>query len=354
MTFGTEALPLTNRESSGTGPLSFFQLFQEGSTGFPAAFARQVTLDRQSTRGDAKASTLALLERLERADANGVVELQASGRNLRDGSAIELAYDGGRYVATSGSGPSRTSDSLVAGARQGTLVVTVTARLGAHADVEHPQPALWLFPRNPNNPAGRARIPELTDQPTLTLFGRHIAENPIVLVDGRAVPAAVTCELGGALPDCVDEQLHIELPYMPRAGDRTLQIGTPGGLVSNEVLVISAGCPAEPTFAALDCRLASLRETIEIASDLGTLARPLGRRLLAAEEAVAEARLQLDAGANAAAASRLRRAELRLRSMVRQVDSPRGRRVIGDATRSQLIGDATAAEALAAALGNSL
>jgi hypothetical protein len=164
----------------------------------------------------------------------------------------------------------------------------------------------------------------------------------------------VTCELGGALPDCVDEQLHIELPYMPRAGDRTLQIATPGGLVSNEVLVISAGCPAEPTFAALDCRLASLRETIEIAPDLGTLALMLERRLLGAEEAVAEAKLQLQAGANAAVASRLQRAGLRLRSVVRQIDSPRGRRIIGDATRTQLLGDATAAQALAAALATSL
>jgi YVTN family beta-propeller protein len=354
MTFGTEAVPLANRASSGTGPFSFFQLFEEGSTGFPAAFARQVTLDRQSTRRDAEPGTRALLERLERADGYGVVELQAIGRNLRDGSAIGLAYDGGRYVSTSGTGPSRSSDSLVAGARRGELVVTVTARLGAHADVEHPQPALWLFPRNPNNPEGRALIPELTEQPTLTLFGRHIAANPIVLVDGRAVAAAVTCELGGVLPDCVDEQLHIELSYMPRAGDRTLQIGTPGGLVSNEVLVISAGCPDEPTFPALDCRVASLRETIEIASDLGTLARRLERRLLAAEEAVAEAQLQLDAGANAAAASRLRRAESRLRSVVRCVDSRRGRTVIGDATRTQLLGDGSAAEALAAAIRSSL
>jgi hypothetical protein len=94
MTFGTEALPLVNRVSSGTGPFSFFQLFEEGSTGFSAAFARQVTLDRQSTRGDAAADTRAVLKRLERADANGVVELRAIGRNLRDGSAIELAYDG--------------------------------------------------------------------------------------------------------------------------------------------------------------------------------------------------------------------------------------------------------------------
>ncbi|HEV7732000.1 MAG TPA: YncE family protein [Candidatus Binatia bacterium] len=354
MTFGTEAVPLTNREGSGTGPFSFFQLFEEGSTGFPAAFARQVTLDRQSTRGDAEAGTRELLDRLQRADANGVVDLHATGRRLRDGSAIELAYDGGTYVPTTGTGPSQSSDSLVADARRGELIVTVTARLGARADVEHPQPALWLFPRNASNPEGRARIPELTDEPTLTLFGRHIAENPIVLVDGRAVPATVTCELGGVLPDCAGEQLHIELPYMPRAGDRTLQIGTPGGLVSNEVLVISAGCPGEPTFGALTCRLASLRETIEVASDLGTFERRLERRLVAAEEAVTEAQLQLDAGANTVAASRLRRAESQLRNLVRRVDSRRGRTVIGDATRIQLLDDGGAAQALAVALRDSL
>jgi YVTN family beta-propeller protein len=354
MTFGTPAVPLTNRTGSGTGPFSFFQLFEEGSTGFPAAFARQVTLDRLSTRGDAEAGTRELLDRLQRADANGVVDLHATGRNLRDGSAIDLAYDGGSYVPASGTGPRRSSDSLVAAARRGEVLVTVTARLGDHADVEHPQPALWLFPRNANNPAGRARIPELTDDPALKLFGRHIDEHPIVLVDGRAVAAAVTCELGGVLPDCVDEQLHIELPYMPRAGDRTLQIATPGGLVSNEVLVISAGCPGDPTFGALDCRVASLRETIDVASDLGALEKRLQKRMTAAEDAVAEAHLQLDAGATKAAASRLRRAESQLRNLVRRVESRRGQVVLGAATRTRLLDDGTAAQAAAAALGDSL
>lgn len=350
MTFGTETIPLTNRTSSGTGPFSFFQLFEEGSTGFPGAFGRQVTLDRQSTRGDAESDTRALLDRLERADAYGVVELRATGRNLRAGTAIDLAYDGGNYVPTSGTGPSRSSDALVAGARRGELIVTVTARIGDRADVEHPQPELWLFPRNANNPEGRALIPELTDEPTITLFGRHIAANPIVLVDGRAVDATVTCTVGGVLPDCLDEQLRIELPHLLRAGDRTLQIGTPGGLVSNEVLVISAGCPSDPTFAALDCRMASLRETIELAPDLGTLERSLERRLLGAEEAVAEAKLELDARA----ASRMKRAESRLRNLVRRADSRRGRTIIGDATRTRLLDDGSAAQALAAAIGEAL
>lgn len=353
MTFGTEAVPLTNRDSSGTGPFSFFQLFEEGSTGFPAAFARQVTLDRVTTRRAAEAATRALLTRLERADAYGVVELRAVGRNLRDGSAVALAYDGGTYVPTNGSGASRSSDALVKAARRGELVVTVTAHLGARADVDHPQPTLWLFPRNPNNPQSLARIPELTDEPALTLFGGHVAADPIVLIDGRAVAATVTCALGGELPDCVDQQLHIALPYMPRAGDRTLQIGTPGGLVSNEVLVISAGCPDEPTLAALDCRMASLRESVEI-GDLGSLARRLERRLAGAEDAIADARLQLDASATAAASSRLRRAESRLRSLVRRLDSRRARNEIDDPTRAQLLADGTAAEVATESLRNSL
>lgn len=354
MTFGTEAVPQANRSSSGTGPFSFFQLFEEGSTGFPGAFGRQVTLDRRNTRGDAEAGTRALLTRLERADSDGVVDLRATATRLRDGSTVELAYDGGLYVPTAGTDRSRTTDTLVAEARRGALVVTVTARLGALTDAHHPQPELWLFPRNANNPEGRARIPELTTDPTLTIFGRHLDAQPIVIVDGRAVAGSVSCTLGGVLPDCVDEQIRIALPHMPAAGDRTLQLATPGGLVSNEILVISAGCPADPTFPALDCRLASLRATMDSASDLGSLQKRLQRALVAIEDAVSEAKLQLDAGATSVAAGRLRRAESRLGSFVRRVDSKRGREVIGDATRAQLLADATAAADLVAAIRASL
>jgi len=354
MTFGTEAVPQANRRSSNTGPFSFFQLFEEGSTGFPAAFGRQVTLDRRSTRGDAGTETGALLAQLERAARDGTVVLRGSGRRLRDGGAVELAYTGGLYVPTNGEGPSRDTDSLLAAARRGELVVTVTARLGDNADVDHPQPALWLFPRNANNPESRPRIPELGEQPTLRLFGRHLAESPIVLVDGRAIAATVTCTLGGVLPDCIDEEIRIRLPHHPPAGERTLQLATPGGLVSNEVMIISAGCPDDATFAAVNCRLASLRATLGIAPDLGSLERRLDRVLTAAEEAVTEAQLQLDAGATATAASRMRRAESRLRSFVRRVDSRRGRAVIAEATRTPLIDDATAAEALLAAIREGL
>jgi len=354
MTFGTEAVPQANRSSSGTGPFSFFQLFEEGSTGFPAAFGRQVTLDRASTRGAAEAGTRALLERLERADADGVVELRAAGTRLRDGAALELAYDGGLWVPTTPTDKSRTSDTLVAAARRGELMVTVTARLGTQADVEHPQPTLWLFPRNVNNPEGRARIPELTETPEVMLFGGHLDPHPIVLVDGRAVAATVTCTLGGVLPDCVDQQIRVTLPHLLPAGDRTMQLATPGGLVSNEVMLISAGCGTAPTFATLECRLASLRDTVDGASDLGALERRLERALVAVEEAVTEAQLQQDAGATSVAVSRLRRAESRLSSFVRRVDSRRGQTIIGAVTRARLLDDATAAAALVVAIRESL
>lgn len=354
MTFGTEAVPQVNRVSSGTGPFAFFQLFEEGSTGFPGTFGRQVTLDRTSTRGAAAEGALALLARLERAAADGVVALRASGQRLHDGAAVEYAFADGLYVPTVGGGPSRSREAFVASARRGDLVVTVTARLGAAADVEHPQPALWLFPRNTSNPEGRARIPELTDEPTIRLFGRHVTAAPIVLVDGRAVDATVTCTLGGTLPDCVQEQLRIELPHLPPAGDRTLQVATPGGLVSNEVLVISGGCLDTPTFASVACRMAALRARVDGADDLGSLQRRLDRALLRAEQAVADARAEIEAGATVVGAARLERAQSRLRSFVRRVDSRRGRLVIDEATRTFLVEQGTEAEQLLAAIGATL
>lgn len=354
MTFGTEAAPLVNRVSSGTGPFSFFRLFEEGSTGFSGAFARQVTLDRRSTRGDAAAATLALLRRLERADADGVVELRATGTRLGDGAAVAYVFADSAWVPTLGGGASRTSDAFVAAARRGDVVVTVTAGLGDQADVEHPQPALWLFARNPNNREGRPRIPELTDQPTVRLFGRHLDASPIVLVDGRAVDATVTCTLGGTLPDCVQEQIQVDLPHLPPAGDRTLQIATPGGLVSNEVLVISGGCLDTPTFSSVACRLVAMRARIDGGDDLGTLQRRLDRALLRAEQAVAEARAEIDAGATTVGRARLTRAESRLRSFVRRVDSRRGRIVIGEETRTFLVAYGNEAGQLLAAIREAL
>jgi len=39
-------------------------------------------------------------------------------------------------------------------------------------------------------------LPELEGSPDLTLFGAHVVEGPIVLVDGRAVGGSVSCARG--------------------------------------------------------------------------------------------------------------------------------------------------------------
>ena len=96
--------------------------------------------------------------------------------------------------------------------------------------------ALWLA-RHPRL-LTLQRVPILRVSTSVTLFGRHLVADPIVLIDGRAVDAQVSCEEGGSFPECEEEKLRVELAVLPEPGDRNLQIATPGGLISNEVLLI--------------------------------------------------------------------------------------------------------------------
>jgi YVTN family beta-propeller protein len=246
MTFGSENFPLANRSSLGTGPFALFQLFEEGSTGFSATFGRQVTLNATTTSADQVDATRSLLQRLEEADDEGVIDLRAegvrlnpAGRALGPREPLSLAYEDGSYRA----GPRvplapMTGDELIEAASSEELLVTVTAQVGPHSDVEHPQPELWLSSQAPDHPAADfflARIPELTTQASFTLFGRYVVSGAIVLVDGHAVDGAVSCEIAGVLPACQEETLRIELASLPAPGEHTVQLGTPGGLLSNEV-----------------------------------------------------------------------------------------------------------------------
>jgi YVTN family beta-propeller protein len=343
MTFGTESIPLTNRDSAGTGPFPLFQLFEEGSTGFSAAFGRQVTLDRETTSRGRVDATRAVLRRLEEADTDGVVSLRAEGVHLDSGTSLALSYGAGSYESADGALAPMTGDDLVDAAQRRELVVTVTARIGPSSDVDHPQPALWL-PRDPNSPGQNKlqRIPELTDNPVVVLFGRHVVEGAIVLIDGRAVGGEVSCRTGGSLPDCEDERLRIRLPDFPAIGDHTLQIATPGGLLSNEVLIISHTCPDAATFESTGCRLGTLLETVAAATDLGPLHEKLHRLVVQAVEALDQAETSSAAERDTSAQRLLRRVMHRLRSFVRRVDSLQGRRSIPEATRTLLTGEANA------------
>ncbi len=274
VTFGTEFIPNANRNSSGTGPFSFFQLFEEGSTGFAGALGKQVTLDATTAQA---IETRDLLDHLERADAQGVVDLRAAGMLFpcsgpacppgsdepswaeqltdlllsaaggepdaptprTDATPLDLVFEDGIYASANPQlpGPKQLStQQLVDAAAAGHLVITATARIGRNSTVNHPQPALWLPSRGPAFNFLQA-LPELTG-PAFGLFGRHVVQGAGVLIDGAAVDATVSCEIGGTLPDCEAERLHIDLAAVPAPGEHTFQVTTPDGLLSNEVLVI--------------------------------------------------------------------------------------------------------------------
>jgi YVTN family beta-propeller protein len=252
LTFGTESLPLANRNSTGRGPFEIFQLFEETSTGFSGAFARQVTLDASATSGDQAARTDALLDLLEAADRDGQVDLRGNGASLSDGTQLVFVHDDGVYYRVDRDGvtsESLTRTEIIEQARSGAITITLTARLGVNSDVEHPQPVIFLDRSTIGEEAGCLEgqsspfcsflpgIPVLTDEPTITLRGGYIVDGTIVLVDGSAVGASVSCAEGGALPDCENLGLRIDLDEMPPPGDHTFQLVTPDGMTSNDLLL---------------------------------------------------------------------------------------------------------------------
>jgi hypothetical protein len=280
--------------------------------------------------------------------------LRAEGADLGSGAPLNLDYESGLYAATDSGDAPMSSKQLVRAARRGHLVATVTARIGQSSDVDHPQPALWLPAKNPNNRTSLQKIPELSDPPTFTLFGRHVVEGAIILVDGRAVGGTVTCESGGALPACAGELLRVELSDYPTVGDHALQIATPGGMVSNEVLIVLNACPDGVMFDLIQCRTATLLATIRGSDDLGSLRDRVERILERAHEATEKAEQRLADGRRTSARQSLRRAANQLNKVVRRLRSPRAEQTIPENTRTTLSETAIAIRDEAAMLRDSL
>lgn len=240
MTFGTEAVPISNRSSSGRGPFELFQLFEETSTGFAGMYGRQVTLDAGSADST---ETTALLDRLERSANDGVIDLRGNGA-LSGGEELVLLYREGEYQRLDADGEvaeTLSRAALVEQAAAGDLLVTLTGRLGVIADAGNAQPAIWLpraIEEGPRRDNFLQEIPELSDDTTINVFAGHLDADPLVLVDGRAVDAEVTCAEGGSLPACDNLAVQIVLAQFPSSGDHTVQLGTRRGLLSNELLLI--------------------------------------------------------------------------------------------------------------------
>ncbi len=212
--------------------LHFWDMVQEGSTGFSGAFARQVTLNAASP---GHALTARLLEALELSDREGAVVLQGEGVVIDgdDSISIALEFDGGRYVERGDGVQSFSRTELISKATGGTFVGTFTGRLGPRTGPDHPQPALWT-PGPMHEQRGLQIFPVLSeDERTMMVSGRHIQEGARLFINGRRVTGSVRCR-SGELPDCEKEILFIQLPLSP--GMHFLQVQNPGGLFSNDFI----------------------------------------------------------------------------------------------------------------------
>ena len=220
-----------------------WEMVLQGSTGFHGGFARQVTLNRQTST---QAPTAHLLAALETSAGEGAIVLQGEGlRFVNDApTSLKLEFAGGAYMARDGAARFSRS-ALLQEAAAGQLVLTFTGRLGPNVGPEHPPPALW--PVAPIQAQTRTvEMPFLGTALTLRLNGRHVPQGAATFVDGRRVDGSVRCE-SGTLPGCAGETLIIELAKAPQPGGlHFLQLQAPGGLFSNDLMFFSEQSPLPP------------------------------------------------------------------------------------------------------------
>jgi len=228
----------------GVGPAGIFQMLQEMSTGHSGAFARQVTLDAQTA---GLAETADLLDVLEAADADGLVNLRAEGVRIGAGGSTPVTFS---YRADTGQwtpevGLPITRAGLLQRTGNGSLVVTVTAALPPNYGAEdHPQPLL-LPAVDGGGAIGNPAIPLLPSENPMALRARRLRDGAQVLVDGRPAQATITCTSGLYDPFCAGEDVTLTLASPPATtGMHTVQVQNPQGPTSNELPVcVGSGRP---------------------------------------------------------------------------------------------------------------
>ena len=240
----------------------------EGSTGFSGAFARQVTLNRDSAN---EGLTTDLLDALERTHREAAVILECDGVFIEDSNSRPVTlqfnpqFEGGKYVAKNDDRDAFTRNELIARATSGEFVGTFTARHGAKDDVEHPQPALWTL--GPiEKQSGRQKFPILYGElHKMTVSGRHIDEGAFVIVDGRRVSGTVILD--------ENEVVEIELALLPADGMHLLQLQNPDGLFSNDFIfhVASSAEAATELQQRIDAAHTDSREALNSAVSRGDL-----------------------------------------------------------------------------------
>lgn len=222
----------------GVGAVPMFQMFEEASTGFSGAIARQVQLNQTTTApGSALTATLNALNALQTADARGSVNLRAVGR--RSGAATVLSYRAPTNDYRNGDDTLiRTQAQLVAEAQAGTLNMTLTGALSANFGKEdHRQPLISITTTgsaNGTNPA----IPFLPGANPMDLVGIDVREGATIFLDGAPRAGTITCLGGTYTPYCSSQQVRITLANANiGSGLHMLQVQNPQSALSAELPV---------------------------------------------------------------------------------------------------------------------
>lgn len=213
----------------------------EGSTGFPGSYARQVTLNQNTSRSPTERK---LLDALLEAAKQQTVDLQGSGIRIENGTVTRCNFytdltDGSdphssiRFrIGTSENSEPVTADELIQLADEGKLVLTLTADLGVEANSQKPQPEIWTS-GNIQQQRGRQVFPIATnEEPILRLSGRYFGPDAWLIVDGLRVKGSIE-------PGEKDEVL-IQLDQLPDPGMHFLQVQVPHGFVSNDFIFYTA------------------------------------------------------------------------------------------------------------------
>ena len=200
----------------------------EMSTGYSGAFARQVTLSKETV---ADKLTLDLLPALEAAALEGAVVLEGNG--VTDSSSpVHLQFGpDARYHSMAGD-LSLSHAELLQEVAAGRLIVTWTGQHGVNCDIEHPQPIIWTI-GSIEEQRGSQKFPVLyPEQTEMVVSGRHVNKQAQVFVDGHRVPGHVE------LKD--SENIAIKLEQCPNIGMHLLQLQNPNGQFSNDFILTVA------------------------------------------------------------------------------------------------------------------
>ena len=196
------------------------------SNGYPGGYARQITMNRSSIDNTLTAK---LLQALEQSADEGAIVLQGHGRWIqnRRASDVQLEFRDGLYYSEPGMPSGLTREYLLKAASAGEFVGTFTAHIGAHFNVNTPQPAVWTLGAIESQ-RGRQRFPVLNrERAQMAVSVRHVETGAGLYVDGRKVPGDIAIKNGVA---------RIELASVPAPGMHLLQLQNPDGLFSNDFI----------------------------------------------------------------------------------------------------------------------